>query len=126
MTNNELFGYATQNLRNKHVVIQENTSSLSNANGHGRNVLLTLSTAISKLSWKRRWKYISFPRDFSSSFPSMHIINTRHESYHKKPATNEDSKGDEKRPVRILFFPPPTPKRVTLQDSKKLRYVLIN
>jgi len=53
-----------------------------------RNVLLTLSSAISKLSWKQRWKYISFS-GFFLFFSSMHIINTRHESYHKKPATRQ-------------------------------------
>ena len=49
---------------------------------------LTLSSAISKLRWKQRWKYIFFPR-FFLFFSSMHIINTRHESYHKEPATRQ-------------------------------------
>jgi len=40
MTNNELFGYATQNVRNTHLVIQENIGSLSDANGHGTRCLL--------------------------------------------------------------------------------------
>jgi hypothetical protein len=57
-------------------------------------------------------------------FSSMHIINTRHKSYHKEATTKQRMTTARKmKNFRSMFysFHPQATSRFTLEDSKKLR-----